>query len=77
MYLTYRKLECLLPDFLSLPVDAERTLDPGLDESQALFVNRGRTSSFFMSCTVLGEDGGLRETLPVHEAHIIYNIVKL
>lgn len=54
----------LLPDFLSLPVDADRTLDPGAGGSDVLFVVRGGTSSFFISCTVLGDDGGFLDIFP-------------
>lgn len=53
-----------LPDFLSLPVEADRTLDPGVDVSGVLLVDLAGISSFFISCTVLGEDGGFLDTLP-------------
>lgn len=54
-----------LPDFLSLPVEADRTLDPDLAATDDLFV-------ILNSFGKRGEEGGfLLRTLPESISHVI------
>lgn len=53
------------PDFLSLPVEADRSLEPGLGDSHERLLSR-IPSSFLPSLWSLGDAGGFRvSTLPV------------